>query len=484
MEPVADSRADFNSPTASDSPALPPVTLPIMFRLGLFNTGLGMMSVLTLGLLNRVMVTELGVPLGVTAGLIALSQIMAPAKIWIGQLSDSKPLLGQHRSGYIWLGTLGFTAMVFGIVQVMWRLGDAVAATPGGWQWTPATIGWCACMGVAFTVYGLMVSFASTPFFTLLVDVSEEDNRSQVVSIVWSMLLVGIIAGGITTAVLLKRVDIEADLSLIQDTLNRLFVRVPIGVIGLTAIATWGIEDRYSRYTIRSQVADREDQIGLREALRILTATTQTGLFFLCLLLITLGLFMQDAVLENYGAEVFQMPMSATTQLNSAFGLGNLVGLGVAGFVLVPRFGKLRTVRIGCVSVATTLLVLASSGLSPQPAILMGLVGCFGVASGITTNASLSLMLDFTAAETAGTFIGAWGLAQALARALSTWLGGLSKSLGMLLFGNVLLSYGWVFVLEAMVSLLAIVVLNQVNVHEFQTKTRAAISEILEQDLD
>lgn len=454
-----------------------------MFRLGLFNAGLGMMSVLTLGLLNRVMVAELGVPLAITAGLIALSQITAPAKIWIGQLSDSRPLWGLHRSGYVWLGTVLFTALVFGIVQVMWRLGDAVTAQ-GGWEWTPATIGWATFLGLAFALYGLAISLASTPFVALLVDVSEEDNRSKVVSIVWSMLLVGIIAGGITTAILLKRVDIEADLTVIKDSLNRLFVVVPIVVIGLTAIGTWGIEARYSRYSQRSQAVNREDQIGLREALRILTATTQTGLFFVCLLLITIGLFMQDAVLENYGAEVFQMPMSATTQLNSAFGMGNLVGLGMAGFFFVPRFGKFRTVRFGCVAVATTLLLLASAGLNPQPALLMSLVGCFGIASGLTTNASLSLMLDFTAAETAGTFIGAWGLAQSIARALSTWLGGLLKSLGALFFGNVLLSYGFVFVLEAGLILSAIAVLNQVNVHEFQTKTRAAISQILAQDLD
>jgi len=33
-------------------------------------------------------------------------------------------------------------------------------------------------------------------------------------------------------------------------------------------------------------------------------------------------------------------------------------------------------------------------------------------------------MLDLTAAETAGTFIGAWGLSQAIARGLATVLGG------------------------------------------------------------
>ncbi|KKI99309.1 BCD family MFS transporter [Prochlorothrix hollandica] len=479
--------SDFASP-ANTPPNTPiqtpaPVTLPLMFRLGLFNAGLGVMSVLTLGLLNRVMVAELNIPLGVTAGMLALSQITAPAKVWIGQLSDSKPLRGYHRSGYIWLGSLLFCSLVFGIVQLMWRLGDAVAAV-GQWQWTGEIMLWSSLLGVTFALYGLAISTASTPFVALLVDITEEDNRSQVIGIAWSMLLVGIIAGGITTAIMLKQVGIEANLATIKASLNYLFALMPLVVLLLVLLGTWGVEKRYSRYAVRSQAVNRDDQLGLTAALRILTATSQTGLFFCCLLLVTLGLFMQDAVLENYGAEVFQMPMADTTQLNAFFGLGNLVGLSGAGFWIVPRFGKLRTVRIGCVLVATTLLLLISVGLNPQPPLLKAMVGCFGLASGITTNGSLSLMLDFTAAETAGTFIGAWGLAQSLARAGATWLGGLLQSLGSVISDDGLVSYGLVFAVEAGVILGAIVVLNQVNVHEFQTKTRAAISQILETDLD
>jgi BCD family chlorophyll transporter-like MFS transporter len=37
-----------------------------------------------------------------------------------------------------------------------------------------------------------------------LVDVSEEDNRSKLVGIVWSMLMVGIIVGAIVSGKLLE----------------------------------------------------------------------------------------------------------------------------------------------------------------------------------------------------------------------------------------------------------------------------------------
>ncbi|MEO0888353.1 MAG: PucC family protein, partial [Cyanobacteria bacterium J06648_10] len=82
-----------------------------MVRLGLFNTGIAMMSLLTLGVLNRVMIDELAVPPLITAGAIAMYQFMSPARVWFGQQSDVRPIFGHYRSGYIWLGTAGMGLM-------------------------------------------------------------------------------------------------------------------------------------------------------------------------------------------------------------------------------------------------------------------------------------------------------------------------------------------------------------------------------------
>ena len=70
---------------------MPKITLPTVFRLDLFNMGLGLMAVLTLAVINRIMISELAIPASVTAGILAMSQIIAPARVWIGQLSDAKP---------------------------------------------------------------------------------------------------------------------------------------------------------------------------------------------------------------------------------------------------------------------------------------------------------------------------------------------------------------------------------------------------------
>jgi BCD family chlorophyll transporter-like MFS transporter len=93
-------------------------------------------------------------------------------------------------------------------------------------------------------------------------------------------------------------------------------------------------------------------------------------------------------------------------------------------------------------------------------------------------------MLDLTAAETAGTFIGAWGLSQALARATATVAGGAVLDIGRSLFGVPMLAYGLVFLMPVLGMGMAIVLLNRVDVKEFQTEARSAVARVLETELD
>lgn len=453
-----------------------------MFRLGLFQMGLGIMSILTLGVLNRVLIDGLAVPAIVAAGVLAMHQFVAPARVWFGQLSDAKPLFGLHRSGYVWLGAIAFTVVSFLAVQATWQLGTAVPTT--GWAWTASTVGWTAFLALLFAVYGFALSLSSTPFAAMLVDVSDEDDRSRLVGIVWSMLMVGIVVGAILSGGLLRQLEADAPIDLLQISINRLFIIVPIIVVVLAFVATLGIERKYSRFSSRSSTANREDQVTLGRALRVLTASRQTGLFFTFLLVMTISLFMQEPVLEPYGGQVFNMGYSETTKLNAYWGIGTLVGLSATGFLVVPRIGKQNTARIGCILVALCFVLIILSGLTQTPAVLKGALLLFGLASGVTTTGAISLMLDLTAAETAGTFIGAWGLSQAIARALATVMGGSVLTVGQQIFTRPVLAYSLVFGLQALGMLVAVWFLGRVDVKEFQANSRQAIAAVLENDLD
>jgi BCD family chlorophyll transporter-like MFS transporter len=470
--------------TQNPALTLPKVNILTMFRLGLFQMGLSMMSILTLGVLNRVMIKEIAIPATLGSLVLAIPYFIAPTRILFGQVSDARPLFGYHRTAYIWMGAGIFAIAAFLIVQVIWQLNNSGISDTTG-IWSTATIGWLAVLSLVFAIYGLAICASGTTFAALLVDISEEDNRSQVVGIVWSMLMVGIIVGAIISSSLLKQLDGNAPLADLQSAINRLFLIVPSIVFALSIIATVGVEKKYSHFFNRSTLSNREDNISLSGAWQILTASRQTGLFFTFLLVMTISLFMQDPIVEPYAGEVFKMPLADSTKLNVFYGTGILISYGVTGFFIVPRLGKRKTIKLGCILVAVAALLIGFSGFSANPSILKGSLVIFGLATGFVTTAAVSLMLDLTIAEAAGTFIGAWGLAQSISRGIATVVGGTILDIGrQLLPDNLVLAYGLVFTLEAVGMLVSIGFLNRVNVTEFKSNTKKAFASVLESDLD
>lgn len=472
---MATSNLPYPGQPASSPSALPRINLLTMFRLGLFQMGLGLLSLLTLGILNQVLISELRIPGILASGAIAMYQFVAPARVWMGQMSDAKPIRGLHRTGYIWIGLVLQAICLSFAIQVVWRLG--ASATTG---WTAATTGWMALLAAMFALYGLCIASSSTPFAALLVDVSDEDNRSQLVGIVWAMLMVGIVVGAIAGEKLLEGVAPGE----LESAITRLFVLFPVSVVGLGILATLGIEKRYSRYTTRSSLAGREDQITLRQALSVLTASKQTGFFFLFLLVMTISLFLQQPVLEPYAREVFGLSIGESAGLNQFWGYGILAGIGLAGFLIVPKLGKQRTAMIGCLFTGGCFILVILSGLTTNPTTLRSAVMLFGLASGILTNSAVSLMLDFTAAETAGTFIGAWGLAQAMAQASATVLGGALLDVGRQTFDQTFLAFALVFACQTLGMFVAFGLLTRISVQTFKTESGKAIATLMEMDLD
>jgi BCD family chlorophyll transporter-like MFS transporter len=254
--------------------------------------------------------------------------------------------------------------------------------------------------------------------------------------------------------------------------------------VALGIIATFGIEKKYSRYATRSSLAGREDQVTLRQAIAVLTASKQTALFFVFLLVMTISLFLQQPVLEPYAREVFGLSIGESAGLNQFWGYGILVGIGLSGFLIVPRLGKQRTAMVGCLFSAVCFVLVILSGVTANPTTLRSAVMLFGLASGILTNSAVSLMLDFTAAETAGTFIGAWGLSQAMAQASATVLGGALLDTGRQLFPSTFLAFALVFACQAVGMVIAFGLLTRINVQQFKTESGKAIATLMEMELD
>jgi len=155
----------------------------------------------------------------------------------------------------------------------------------------------------------------------------------------------------------------------------------------------------------------------------------------------------------------------------------------VAGLWIVPRLGKLPTARLGCQLIAGSLLLLLLSGLSRSVPLLQLVMLLFGLSAGVGTNSALCLMLDLTLPEAAGTFVGVWGLAQALSRALGKVLGGGLFDLGQALplpFGpGPYPAFALVLLVELFITLGALVLLERVNVHRFRQDTGRSLERVL-----
>jgi MFS transporter, BCD family, chlorophyll transporter len=72
----------------------------------------------------------------------------------------------------VWLGTAALVTNAWIAVQVMWQLGASLKE----FGWALPTYGWAGLLGFILALYGLSVSLCSTPFATLLVDITDEED--------------------------------------------------------------------------------------------------------------------------------------------------------------------------------------------------------------------------------------------------------------------------------------------------------------------
>jgi MFS transporter, BCD family, chlorophyll transporter len=454
-------------------------------RLGLFQGCLGCLAVIFAGLLNRIMLSELAFPGLLVGGALAFEQFVAPSRVLFGQLSDARPWAGRHRVPYIWLGTALFCGLAVLSIPLIFHVGRLLEAA----SQPELALGIGALCGL-FALYGLAISLATTPYLALVIDRTSEAERPRAVGLIWCLLTVGIVIGAIAISLSLRRLDGITDPALLEPVLLGFMAKVALVVLALTVVATLGLEPRSRAEVFTGSSSERrDDAITLRQAWTLITSSRQVLVFFTFLVLFTLGLFLQDPILESYAADVFGMPIAATASLNALWGMGTLAGLLLAGFWIVPQLGKLATARLGCQLILASLVLLALAGLVAQVPVLQGVMVLFGLAAGIGTNSALVLMLDLTLPQAAGTFVGVWGLAQALSRALGKLMGGGLLDLGRALQPMLHLgaspypAYALVFVVQAAVAFAALVVLSRLNLRQFREDTGRSLSKVLALEL-
>jgi MFS transporter, BCD family, chlorophyll transporter len=95
-----------------------------------------------------------------------------------------------------------------------------------------------------------------------------------------------------------------------------------------------------------------------------------------------------------------------------------------------------------------------------------------GGGTGLSTVSNLSLMLDMTTPNNVGLFIGAWGMANAISRLLGFTLSGAVRDTITHLTQSTVAGYVVVFSILALLLLISLLMLGQINVSAFQKRAQ------------
>jgi len=456
--------------------------LRLGLRLGLFQLSLGILGVLTLGLLNRLLIQDIQVPAALAALAIGAQELMGFTRAWFGYQSDRIPAGRLRRTPFLIFSVL-MLSLLFGIA--VWLVLQLAVAMQG--SDSSAAGQWIALLVLVFVGIGTAVSAGGTAFSALIVDLTSERERTRLLAVVWSMRLMGVMLG----TVLVNRVfgsacSVGSSPDAVLQGLERLMLAAPPILLSLGLGSVIGVE-RLSREPVPSSdpdVASRlsvaSSKLSLSEMLSTVRSIPQAAEFMAVLCLFTFSMFLNDAVLEPYGAAAFGMNVCATTSLNAVIAFGFLAGLLISGFRLVPRLGMIRTSQGGAAaaSIALALMLVAAPGQMQD--VLRLSVGLFGLSLGVCIHACLNLMFTFVQPGLTAVLLGLWGVGYAYSRGLATVSGGgLLTLIETINGGNVFGAYVGVFGLQIICFLTAGLLMNQLDVEGFRRRMKATLREVM-----
>ena len=399
-------------------------------RLGLVQTGLGAIVVLTTSTLNRVMVVELAMPAILPGALVAIHyalQVFRPA--W-GHGSD----LGARRTPWI-VGGMAVLAT-----------GGLMASVATAWMTTHPLFG-VALAVAAFGLIGVGVGAAGTSLLVLLAKRTDDNRRAAAATIVWVMMIAGFI---VTTGVAGHLLDPFSPARLVVVSGS-----VSIAAMVLTLAGVWGVEGK-STAVVPPRSTPRQRQSSFREAFIEVWTEPKSRRFAIFVFVSMLAYSAQDLILEPFAGAVFGFTPGETTKLSGIQHGGTLIGMALVPLVgaIYPRSrGNLQIWTIGgCLASAVALLCLATAAIVGPSWPLRETVFMLGVTNGAYAVAAIGSMMALVGAggeKREGVRMGLWGAAQAFAFGIGGFLGTLASDIARYLLTSPALSYSVVFASEA-----------------------------------
>jgi MFS transporter, BCD family, chlorophyll transporter len=405
-----------------------------IMRLGLVQACLGAMVVLTTSTLNRVMVVELSLAAIVPGFLVGLHYAVQLSRPLFGHGSDVSKT---KRSNWI-IGGIALLAFA----------GTGAASTTliiGTHFWAGFAL---AC--IAYILIGMGIGAAGTSLLALLASRTPAAKRPAAATIVWIMMIAGIVITAATTGKLLDPYSHERLVTITAIT--------GAIAISLTALTLFRLE----KTNIAVDQIDTRGQstISFSDRLAETWADDEARLFTIFIFLSMLAYSTQDLILEPFAGLLFGFTPGQTTSLSGTQHGGILIGMVLVGLVGTLPFGRnpklLKSFTIvGCLGSALALVGIAASASATAFWPLKTNVIALGFFNGMFSIAAIGAMMTLAGAggdkgqNKEGIRMGVWGAAQAIAFGLGGFAGTAGVSVTQAFTGNVPFSYALVFGIEA-----------------------------------
>lgn len=427
---------------------------PGIIRLGLVQTALGSVVVLTTSTLNRIMVVEIGIAAAIPGALVALHYAVQMLRPRWGFGSDA----GGRRTP--------------------WILGGMIVLAIGGLLAALATVlmveHFMAALALgtaAFLMIGVGVGASGTSLLALLASRVAEHRRAAAATAVWVMMIAGFI---VTTAAVGSFLDPYSPERLVKAS-----AAVSAFAVLLTALALFGMEPK------AAPVA-REDKrkLDFRAAIREVWGEPQARRFTIFVFVSMLAYNGQDLILEPFAGLVFGLTPGETTKLAGVQHGGVLAGMVLMSAV-ATLFGKAAKRVLtgwmigGCVASALLLTALSVTAFAADVRFLRPVVFLLGTANGAFAAAAIASMMALAgdgARGREGTRMGLWGAAQAIAFGSGGFLGAVAVDLCRSISPDPLVAYSAVFLGEAVLFLLSAILAVRVGRDGAAARDRATAS--------
>ena len=419
-------------------------------KLGTFHIGSSLGDLLTSAVWNRVLIVDLGVAAWPVALLSALRYLLAPLTLWAGHRSDTRPILGSRRVAYIWAGRL-LMLLALPLLPLSTR---EIA------QRTASPIGWTLAV-VSFLLYGVGTLISGPPFLALVNDSAPYERRGQAISIVQTILVMSFAFIPALYATLMPSYD------------QALFTRLVL--VGIVGAAIFWFLSVFGEERPAAALVAREAAPSFRATFASMWSDISTRRYALFVTASAFFAFMQDAVLEPFGGDVFGLAAGETTRFNAYWGIGILIGM--IGTVLVTRRWRpeqqVSTTAWGLALGGVAFLLLGVVSLLETLPLIAPMLVALGAGFGIFTVGGVSLLMAMSTEELASSYLALWSVLHLFGRGTGIAMGGVVRDVALTLSGQFNMAYAVVFIFEAVGLFAGIVLLRRVDVKGFATRRAA-----------